>query len=108
MLMSLSKEIRKIIFEIQNQEEETFLDSDGLYSFLESNALIGIEEDMISILERDFNTSVTSILESAITFKQIDKKIEDLTTEEALGLYLEMQNIDLNYVTEILSFLKRI
>lgn len=106
--MNLNKEIRKIIFEIQNQEEEIYLDSDGLYAFLESNALIGMEEDVVSILEKDFNPSVLSILESAITFKQIDKKIEDLTTEETLGLYLEMQNIDLNYVPEILSFLKKI
>lgn len=88
-----------------NIETPEMIETNKLSAFLDSEGIFGMESDLISILEKNPTDKVQSDLESYMTFKQIDKPIEQMTIEEMLDLYLSLNNMS-HYKQQILSYVQ--
>lgn len=109
--MNLRAYIRTILKEVAMEnnsnsiENPEMIETHKLSAFLDSEGIFGMESDLISILEKNPTIEVQSNIESYMTFKQIDKPIEQMSVEEMLDLYLSLNNIS-HYKDQILSYVQ--
>jgi hypothetical protein len=110
----LRSQIRKALLEagFQNQQEfqnppeaqaPAMIDTQSLKTFLDQEGIFGMESELISILEAQPTPEVQSDLESALKFKESDRLASELSVEEMLYTYLELNNIQ-EYADKIKSF----
>lgn len=99
----IRKHIRKLLSEEFSGNMPTMLDTHGLSAFLDQEGIFGMESDIVSILEGNPTPEVRFALESELKFKNIDKKVEELTVEEMLEYYLQLNHLEV-YREKLLSF----
>lgn len=102
---TLRKKISRILFEFV-ETPKTFLDVEGLKNFLESEMLLGMEDDVQSILEGQPNDSVRNAIAATAKFREADREIEAMSQEEILNMYMDSANVSQAYTPLLLQFLR--